>query len=172
MVHASGLWIAERRETKRENTVLNFIALLLLFLDSALSWHSCSFPPESIEWFIEDLAFSPSYDLAPPPPLPFSREQVVSLSQSSCGRREGRKWSQIIQRPETQALYKTPLPGQRQQKPNNPPPSAGHSVPLLCRQVSSFTRQIPCYQPTFLHAEYRARSCQLLTGYSRSRTCV
>ncbi len=26
--------------------------------------------PESIEWFIEDQGFSPSYDLAPPPPSP------------------------------------------------------------------------------------------------------
>ncbi len=38
--------------------------------------------PESIEWFIEDQSFLPSYDLAPPPP-PLSRQQVVSLSQSS-----------------------------------------------------------------------------------------
>ncbi len=36
---------------------------------------------ESIEWFIEDQAFSPSYDLAPPP---LSRQKVVSLAQSSC----------------------------------------------------------------------------------------
>jgi hypothetical protein len=39
---------------------------------------------ESIERFIEDQAFSPSYDLAPLPPYPLSRQQVVSLSQSSC----------------------------------------------------------------------------------------
>ncbi len=40
---------------------------------------------ESIEWIIEEQAFSLSYDLAPPPsPPPFSRQQVVSLSQSSC----------------------------------------------------------------------------------------
>ncbi len=38
--------------------------------------------PESIEWFIEDQTFSPSHDLAPPNPLPLSRQQVVSLSQS------------------------------------------------------------------------------------------
>ncbi len=30
--------------------------------------------PESIEWFIEDQAFSSSYDLAPPPP-PLSRQK-------------------------------------------------------------------------------------------------
>ncbi len=42
--------------------------------------------PESIEWFIEDQGFLPSYDLAPsppPPPLP-SAKQVVSVYQSSC----------------------------------------------------------------------------------------
>jgi hypothetical protein len=39
--------------------------------------------PESIEQFIEDQAFFSSYDSTPPPPL--SRQQVVSLSQSSCG---------------------------------------------------------------------------------------
>ncbi len=37
--------------------------------------------PESIEIFIEDQAFSMSYDLAPlPPHSPQSRQQVVSLS--------------------------------------------------------------------------------------------
>ncbi len=41
--------------------------------------------PESIKWFIEDQACSPSYDLAPlPPPFPLLRQQVLSLSQSSC----------------------------------------------------------------------------------------
>ncbi len=35
---------------------------------------------ETFEWFIEDQAFSPSYDLAPLPPPPLlSRQQVVSL---------------------------------------------------------------------------------------------
>ncbi len=29
--------------------------------------------PESIEWFVDDQAFSTSYDLAPPPP-PFSHQ--------------------------------------------------------------------------------------------------
>ncbi len=38
---------------------------------------------ESIEWFIEDQAFSSSYDLAFLPPL-LTRRHVVSLSQSSC----------------------------------------------------------------------------------------
>ncbi len=40
--------------------------------------------PESIEWFKEDQAFSQSYVLASPPPNPLFRQQVVSLSQSSC----------------------------------------------------------------------------------------
>jgi hypothetical protein len=41
--------------------------------------------PESIEWFIKDQAFSPSYDLAPPTtPLPLSLEKAGSLSQFSC----------------------------------------------------------------------------------------
>ncbi len=38
--------------------------------------------PESIEWLIEEQAFSPSYDFSPPTPR--SRQQVVPLSQSSC----------------------------------------------------------------------------------------
>jgi hypothetical protein len=38
---------------------------------------------ESIEWFIEDQAFSPSYDFAPPPPPPPSPASKLSLSQSS-----------------------------------------------------------------------------------------
>ncbi len=41
--------------------------------------------PESIERFIEDQPLSLSYDLAPPHPLsPLSRQQVLSLCQSSC----------------------------------------------------------------------------------------
>ncbi len=43
---------------------------------------------ESIQWYIQDQACSPSNDLASPPPPPFlfplSYHQVVSLSQSSC----------------------------------------------------------------------------------------
>ncbi len=40
---------------------------------------------KSIEWFIEDQASSPSYNLTPPlPPLPPPRQQVVSFSQSFC----------------------------------------------------------------------------------------
>ncbi len=40
---------------------------------------------ESTECFVEDQAFPPSYDLAPPPTLsPLSGHQVVSLSQSFC----------------------------------------------------------------------------------------
>ncbi len=39
---------------------------------------------ENTEWFIEDQAFSPSYDMAPPPTHPFPFQLDVSLSQSSC----------------------------------------------------------------------------------------
>ncbi len=36
--------------------------------------------PDSIEWYIEDQVFSPSYDSAPPPPsFSLSSQQVVSL---------------------------------------------------------------------------------------------
>ncbi len=40
--------------------------------------------PETIKWFIEDQALSTSYDSAPPPPSPISRQLAVSLSESSC----------------------------------------------------------------------------------------
>ncbi len=43
----------------------------------------CYLQAESIEWFILDQAFSLSYDLASLPPSPISRQQVVSLSQTS-----------------------------------------------------------------------------------------
>ncbi len=70
---------------------------------------------ESIEIFIEEQAFSSSYDLAHLlPPLHISRQQVFSLSQSSCmspveltgGRRGNRGWerSQFIR--ESLVLYK------------------------------------------------------------------
>jgi hypothetical protein len=39
---------------------------------------------ESIELFKEDQAFLRSNDLAPPPLTPLSRQQVLSLSRSSC----------------------------------------------------------------------------------------
>jgi hypothetical protein len=50
---------------------LNFVGLNLF-----LNWIFCSLVPAgSIQWFIEDQAFSPSYDLAhPPPPPPPSRQ--------------------------------------------------------------------------------------------------
>ncbi len=41
--------------------------------------------PESIEWFIEDKAFSPSYDLAPPPPPPL-RPAISKLDWPHTGR--------------------------------------------------------------------------------------
>ncbi len=75
--------------------------------------------PESIQWFIEDQAFSRSYDfdLAPSQPSsPLSHQQVVSLSHSSCASpveltdgRGGRGWwrSQIIRPRESLVLYKS-----------------------------------------------------------------
>ncbi len=69
---------------------------------------------ESIEWFIENQAFSPSCDIgsSPPPSLPSCR--AVSLSQSFCvspveltdGRR-GWERSPIGRRQECLALYKS-----------------------------------------------------------------
>ncbi len=54
-------------------------------LKEKFSKHASWLPPESIEWFIEDQPLSLSYDLAPPHPLsPLSRQQVLSLCQSSC----------------------------------------------------------------------------------------
>ncbi len=50
-----------------------FISFLFFLLPSRV------FLPESIERFMDDYAFSPSYDLAP-----LSSQQVVSLSRSSC----------------------------------------------------------------------------------------
>jgi hypothetical protein len=66
--------------------------------------------PEGIEWFIEDKAFSPSYVLTPP--LPVSRQQVVSLSQSYCMSPVvltggGPRGSQIIRWQESLGLYKS-----------------------------------------------------------------
>ncbi len=67
---------------------------------------------ESIEWCLEDQAFSPSYDLTPPHPLPLG--STVSFSVLLCvagrfyGRGERRVWgrSQIIRR-ESLVLYKS-----------------------------------------------------------------
>ncbi len=68
---------------------LNFVGLNL-FLD----WIFCSLVPAgSIQWFIEDHAFLPSDNLAPPPPPPLpSRQIVVSLSQSSFVSPVDRSW--------------------------------------------------------------------------------
>jgi hypothetical protein len=77
--------------------------------------------PESIEWFIEDQAFLRSYDSAPRPPhyllSPVSRQQVASLSQSSCvspveltdgkGGERGWAWSWIKLPQESLDLYKS-----------------------------------------------------------------
>ncbi len=40
--------------------------------------------PESIEWFIEDRAFSSSYDLAPHPPPPLPSESCLSFTVFLC----------------------------------------------------------------------------------------
>jgi hypothetical protein len=68
---------------------------------------------KSIEQFIEDLTFSPSYDLAPPPPpYPLTSQKFVPLSQSPVCRRsslltgEGGR-SQIKRRRESLVLYKS-----------------------------------------------------------------
>ncbi len=50
-----------------------------IFLPS-IRRHSWDSAPQVVEWFIEDQALSLLH--APPPPV--SRQQVVSLSQSSC----------------------------------------------------------------------------------------
>ncbi len=55
-------------------TVLAFLFLLLIKTSGLVR----VFSPESIELFIEDQAFSPSYDLAPPPSL------SPSLPSASC----------------------------------------------------------------------------------------
>ncbi len=39
----------------------------------------------SIEWFIEDQAFSPSYDLAPPPPRPLPPSSFSNLDRRHTG---------------------------------------------------------------------------------------
>ncbi len=49
---------------------------------------------ESIEWFLEDQAFSLSYDLAPHQPLPLYRQQVFSfLGLTVCRRSSSRTGS-------------------------------------------------------------------------------
>ncbi len=40
--------------------------------------------PASIEWFIEDQAFSPSYDLAPRTPPPLPSENCLSFTVFLC----------------------------------------------------------------------------------------
>jgi hypothetical protein len=48
--------------------------------------------PESMELFIEDPAFSPSYDLDPPPPSPFT---LTSISSTDVTHRKTEKERQI-----------------------------------------------------------------------------
>ncbi len=69
---------------------------------------------ENIELFIDDQAFSPSYDLAPPSPTPVSKLSLF-LSLPVCRRSSlltgegGRGWerSQIIRRRESLVIYKS-----------------------------------------------------------------
>ena len=70
--------------------------------------------PKSIEWFTENQAFSPSYDLAPLPlPQPLSQQWARPVTHRKerqlADRRGGRGWgrSQIIWRRESLALYKS-----------------------------------------------------------------
>ncbi len=69
----------------RRDVILDFP--LYIIYSSQWTW------AESIEWFIEDKGFSPCYEFSsssiPSSPLPFSRQQVVCLSQSFCGRGKG-----------------------------------------------------------------------------------
>ncbi len=73
------------------------------FFKGTVAWDGRLAPaaPESIEWFTEDQAFSPSYDLAPPPPLPplpsasclsFSAFLCATAHRSSLLTKEGRGW--------------------------------------------------------------------------------
>ncbi len=74
---------------------------------------------ESIEWFIENQAFSQSYDAAPPPPTP-SPSPVTKLDRQHTGRLRKRDnwwkgegwrnrwtWNQIIRQRESLVLYKS-----------------------------------------------------------------
>jgi hypothetical protein len=67
---------------------------------------------ESIECFLEDQAFSPSFDLAPPPPLSsFSRQLARPATHEERQLATGREWGslgdgQIIRR-ESLVLYKS-----------------------------------------------------------------
>jgi hypothetical protein len=67
--------------------------------------------PDSIELFIEDQAFSPSYDLAPPPPPLYRRKlnrqhKERHLADGRWGGGESVGRSQILQRQEGLVLYK------------------------------------------------------------------
>ncbi len=55
---------------------------------------SLTIRPENIEWFVEDQAFSPSYDSAPPHPLPppLPSASCLSFSVFLCGGREYTGW--------------------------------------------------------------------------------
>ncbi len=59
-----------------------------MFLNISLNTYLCS---KIIEWFIENQAFSPSYDLAPPPPPP----PPLLPSLSSIGERQT-DWDHLL----------------------------------------------------------------------------
>ncbi len=59
---------------------------------------------ESIKWFIEEQAFSPSYDFNPPPLLPLSPSKHTRRLSKRWGTGRGR--NQIVRRRESLVLYK------------------------------------------------------------------
>ncbi len=67
--------------------------------------------PESVEWFIEDQAFLPSFDLTPLPPYPVCNLSLfltlLGVVARAYWRERGRGWerSQIIRRRESLVLY-------------------------------------------------------------------
>ncbi len=72
--------VGDKIFTREKDYLVNFcIWVFPKFPDRRLYNAWCR--SESIEWFIEDQTFSPSYDLAPPPPPLVSK---LSPSQSSC----------------------------------------------------------------------------------------
>jgi hypothetical protein len=108
--------------TKDKKIACHFIILI-----NSCTWHLCgplhtavscikACTAESIQLFLEDQAFWRSFGSTPrpPPPPPHSCQQVVSLSQSSCGRRSSLligEWrcgwarSQVIRPWESLALH-------------------------------------------------------------------
>jgi hypothetical protein len=91
--------------------LFSIVNRLLVSLHKSSSKQACS---ENIEWFVEDKAFSPSYELYPPHPLPYPVSTLSlflslpvrrrsSLLTGGGGGAGGR--SQIIRRRESLVLY-------------------------------------------------------------------